>query len=119
MASAPATAAAQSSLRSAFLKFWNHPAGPKTIFFWAPATKWAIVGAGLSDINRPAESLSLQQSFALALTGLIWSRYSVVIVPVNYNLMSVNLFVGATGFFQLYRIWDHRRRVNVTENENV
>jgi len=20
--------------------FWNHPAGPQTIFFWAPVMKW-------------------------------------------------------------------------------
>lgn len=20
--------------------FWEHPAGPKTVFFWAPAFKW-------------------------------------------------------------------------------
>jgi Na+(H+)/acetate symporter ActP len=43
---------------------------------------------------------------ALAATGLIWSRYATVITPINYNLMSVNLFVGATGIYQLYRIWE-------------
>lgn len=21
---------------------WNHPAGPKTVFFWAPVFKWVI-----------------------------------------------------------------------------
>ncbi|KAJ3197423.1 hypothetical protein HK101_003849, partial [Irineochytrium annulatum] len=44
---------------------------------------------------------------ALAATGIIWSRYSVVITPINYNLMSVNLFVGATGIYQLFRIFQH------------
>ncbi|KAG5456860.1 MAG: hypothetical protein BJ554DRAFT_3273 [Olpidium bornovanus] len=43
---------------------------------------------------------------ALAATGIIWSRYSTQIVPINYSLMSVNLFVGATGLAQLYRIWE-------------
>jgi hypothetical protein len=52
---------------------------------------------------------------ALAATGLIWSRYSTQIVPVNYNLLSVNLFVGATGFYQLYRIWEYRRSLPVAE----
>ncbi|KAI9355043.1 mitochondrial pyruvate carrier [Zopfochytrium polystomum] len=104
-------AAAQAPAQSALQKFINHPAGPKTVFFWAPATKWGIVIAGLSDINRPAEKLSFQQSFALAATGIIWSRYAVVITPVNYNLMSVNLFVGATGLYQLYRIWDYNNKV--------
>ena len=25
---------------TSFLPFWNHPAGPKTVFFWAPTFKW-------------------------------------------------------------------------------
>lgn len=40
---------------------WNHAAGPKTVFFWAPTIKWALVGAGLADLARPAEKLSLYQ----------------------------------------------------------
>ncbi|MBW0478368.1 hypothetical protein O181_018083 [Austropuccinia psidii MF-1] len=103
MASAPV----QSKLSS----FLNHPAGPKTIFFWAPMFKWGLVAAGLKDLNRPAEKLSLSQNIALAATGIIWVRYSFVITPVNYSLASVNLFVGATGLTQLYRIWDYRRNL--------
>ncbi|CAI8025178.1 Mitochondrial pyruvate carrier 2 [Geodia barretti] len=48
--------------------FLNHAAGPKTIFFWAPTFKWGLVVAGLADVTRPAEKLSLQQSGALAAT---------------------------------------------------
>lgn len=40
---------------------WNHAAGPKTVFFWAPTIKWALVGAGLADLARPAEKLSAYQ----------------------------------------------------------
>jgi hypothetical protein len=36
-------------------------------------------------------------------TGIIWSRYSFVITPVNYNLFSVNAFMAVTGSYQLYR----------------
>lgn len=36
--------------------------GPKTIHFWAPAMKWGLVIAGISDINRPAEQISVFQS---------------------------------------------------------
>ncbi len=61
--------------------------------------------AGLADINRPAEKLSLMQSSALAGTGVIWSRYSLVITPKNWNLFSVNVFVAATGIYQLSRIY--------------
>ncbi|EPZ31818.1 Mitochondrial pyruvate carrier 2 [Rozella allomycis CSF55] len=89
---------------ASFQKLWNHPAGPKTIHFWAPAMKWALVVAGLGDLSRPAEKLSVSQNTALLATGLIWSRYSTQIIPVNYSLLLVNLFVGLTGATQLYRI---------------
>ncbi|XP_013777673.1 mitochondrial pyruvate carrier 2-like [Limulus polyphemus] len=88
-----------------FQPVWNHPAGPKTIFFWAPAFKWALVIAGIGDIARPAEKLSVSQSSALAATGIIWSRYSMVIIPKNWNLLSVNIFVALTGIYQLSRIY--------------
>ena len=93
-----------------FQRFLNHPAGPKTVFFWAPLMKWCLVGAGLKDLSRPADKLSLSQNVALAATGFIWVRYSLVITPVNYSLAAVNFFVGASGVSQLYRIWDYRRK---------
>lgn len=68
--------------------------------------KWCLVAAGLKDLGRPAEKLSLSQNAALACTGMIWVRYSLVITPVNYSLAAVNFFVGATGMAQLYRIWE-------------
>lgn len=91
---------------------WNHPAGPKTIFFWAPTMKWCLVFAGIGDIARPAEKLSLTQSTALAATGLIWSRYSMVITPKNWNLFCVNIFVAATGLYQLSRIFMYQRSLD-------
>jgi len=94
---------------SKFQSFMNHPAGPKTVFFWAPLMKWCLVAAGLKDLARPAEKLSVNQNVALAATGFIWVRYSFVIYPVNYSLAAVNFFVGASGVTQLYRIWDYRR----------
>ncbi|KAL8573506.1 Mitochondrial pyruvate carrier 2 [Nucella lapillus] len=96
---------------------WNHPAGPKTIFFWAPFGKWILVFAGLKDINRPASKLSLFQSSALAATGFIWARYSLVIIPKNYSLFAVNLFVGFTGVYQLSRIYTYRASLKNGETE--
>uniref|UniRef100_A0A915AAS5 Mitochondrial pyruvate carrier n=2 Tax=Parascaris TaxID=6254 RepID=A0A915AAS5_PARUN len=83
---------------------WNHSAGPKTVFFWAPTIKWCLVGAGLADLARPVEKLSISQNIALLATGAIWTRYSFVIVPINYYLASVNFFVGCIGLTQLLRI---------------
>ena len=65
--------------------------------------KWVLVGAGLADLNRPAEDVSLPQSAALASTGLIWARYCTQIIPWNVNLFAVNCFVGATGLYQLQK----------------
>ncbi|KAK7834144.1 mitochondrial pyruvate carrier 4, partial [Quercus suber] len=84
--------------------FWNHPAGPKTIFFWAPTVKWGISIANVVDFSEPAERISYPQqvgsglvpdflcriikwmsyhisSAALMCTGLIYSRFSMVITP--------------------------------------
>lgn len=99
-----ASAAGQGS--SKFTAFMNHPAGPKTVFFWAPMMKWCLVAAGVKDLSRPPEKLSVSQNVALAATGMIWVRYSLVITPVNYSLAAVNFFVGTTGIAQLYRIWE-------------
>jgi mitochondrial pyruvate carrier 2 len=75
----------------------------------APTWKWGLVIAGLADLQRPADLISVPQSSALAVTGVIWSRYATQIIPVNYNLLSVNVFVGATGIYQLYRAYSHQR----------
>lgn len=88
---------------------YNHPAGPKTVFFWAPVFKWGLVIAGLADMTRPADKLSTSQSAVLTATGLIWSRYSLVIIPKNWNLFAVNFFVGSAGASQLYRIWRYEQ----------
>ncbi|VDK68907.1 unnamed protein product [Litomosoides sigmodontis] len=93
--------------------FWNHEAGPKTIFFWAPTFKWCLVIAGISDLRRPAEKISTYQNTALFVTGMIWTRYSFVIRPINYNLASVNFFVSLTGFYQLLR----KRRHSVSQKQ--
>ncbi|XP_011311438.1 mitochondrial pyruvate carrier 2-like isoform X2 [Fopius arisanus] len=80
-----------------------HPAGPTTVFFWAPTFKWGLVLAGIGDINRAPETISLAQTASLMLTGIIWSRYSLVIVPKNWNLFSVNGFVSMTAAYNFYR----------------
>lgn len=108
---------------------WDHPAGLKTVFFWAPTMKWGLVFASIADMQKPAETISVPQTTALATTGLIWSkfhffkttelstnsnklickaRYSFSIIPVNYNLALVNIFVAATNIYQLSRVATHK-----------
>ncbi|KAK7480210.1 hypothetical protein BaRGS_00028595 [Batillaria attramentaria] len=99
---------------------WNHPAGKRsycTRIATSTAKSKILVLAGLKDISRPAEKLSLTQSTALAGTGVIWARYSLVIIPKNYSLFAVNCFVGMTGFYQLYRIWRYQASLKQLEAE--
>ena len=81
----------------------NHPAGPFHIHFWAPTFKWMLSVANLADLNRPTDRISLSQQTALTATGLIWSRYSMVINPVNYNLLIVNLALASSSGYHLFR----------------
>lgn len=90
----------------------THRVSAYLVFFWAPAMKWGIVLAGINDLFRPADQISVAQNAALALTGSIWVRYvplyslsyCFVIHPVNYSLAAVNFFVGSNGLVQLARV---------------
>ncbi|KAL5719014.1 Mitochondrial pyruvate carrier 4 [Ranunculus cassubicifolius] len=82
---------------------WNHPAGPKTIHFWAPTFKWGISIANIADFAKPPENLSYPQQIVITATGVIWSRYSTVIKPKNWNLLSVSIAMAGTGIYQVSR----------------
>ena len=66
--------------------------------------KWGLVIAGIKDLSRPADLLSVQQIVAIGSTGFIYSRFSMVIIPKNYTLLSVNVFVAITQSIQLLRV---------------
>ncbi|XP_012135474.1 mitochondrial pyruvate carrier 2 [Megachile rotundata] len=83
--------------------YFLHPTGPTTVFFWAPTFKWCLVIAGIGDVQRPPDTISLYQTASLMVTGAIWSRYSLVITPKNYNLFSVNAFTSMTGAYNFVR----------------
>ncbi|KAA8643382.1 hypothetical protein EYZ11_003430 [Aspergillus tanneri] len=104
--SSGATSAEKQSL---FQRLWNSPVGVKTVHFWAPVMKWALVVAGISDFSRPAEKLSLTQNAALMATGAIWTRWCMIITPRNYLLAAVNFFLGCVGVVQVTRIFQYRR----------
>ncbi|KAH0597705.1 hypothetical protein MHUMG1_04076 [Metarhizium humberi] len=123
---------AQQQHQSWFKRAWESEVGIKTVHFWydfpltpllppkltpcssrAPVMKvadankdwqWALVLAGISDFARPAEKLSFTQNFALTCTGLIWTRWCLIIKPKNYLLAAVNFFLGLVGIVQVSRI---------------
>ena len=59
--------------------------------------------SNIMDLDRPVEKVSTMQQTALCATGFIWSRYSMVINPVNYNLFFVNVTLAVTGTYHLGR----------------
>jgi len=71
--------------------------------FWAPSAKWSLSVSNILDINRPVEKVSTAQQSALCATGFIWTRYALVITPVNYNLCAVNCVLAVTGTYHLSR----------------
>lgn len=95
---------------SALSRLLNAPAGPKTVHFWAPMMKWCLVIAGFKDLQRPVDKISGTQQFALMATGLIWTRWSMVIIPKNYLLASVNAFLGGVAGLQVSRLYNWRRQ---------
>mmetsp|Transcript_9832 Transcript_9832/g.27817 ORF Transcript_9832/g.27817 Transcript_9832/m.27817 type:complete len:302 (-) Transcript_9832:7-912(-) len=78
-------------------------AGPFTVHFWAPMSKWAISGASFFDLNRPTDKISLPQYTALTLTGFFFSRYALLVTPINYTLMSVNIALFGSSAWHLGR----------------
>lgn len=105
------------SFGAQFKNFLNGPAGPKTIFFWAPTFKWGISIANLSDLSRDPDQVSTPMQCAVTATGVIWSKYSLDITPKNYNLLAVNAFMACTGVIQLYRKYQHaQKKVEASED---
>lgn len=78
-------------------------AGPFTVHFWAPMSKWAISGASFFDLQRPTEKISLAQYSALTLTGFFFSRYALLVSPINYALCSVNVAMFGSSAWHLGR----------------
>lgn len=107
-------------------------AGPFTVHFWAPMvciiqfcitnfngvsseteccshshtllqSKWLISGASFFDLHRPTEKISLPQYTALTLTGFFFSRYALLVTPINYTLCSVNIALFLSSAWHLGR----------------
>jgi len=78
-------------------------AGPFTVHFWAPMSKWLISGASFVDLNRPTDKISIAQYTALTLTGFFFTRYSLLVTPINYTLCSVNVALFGSSAWHLGR----------------
>jgi len=83
--------------------FAGAAAGPFTVHFWAPMSKWAISGTSFIEYDRPVEKVSLAQYSALTATGFFFSRYAMLVTPVNYMLCSVNIALFGSSAWHLGR----------------
>jgi len=95
----------KSSLPAVVKQYVCHPAGPLTVFFWAGMAKWGLALSNLNELRKPVEMIATKQQCVAIASGLVWTRYSMVITPVNYSLAGANFFLACTGFYQLYRKW--------------
>ena len=77
--------------------------GPFTVFFWAPASKWLLSANNLVDLKKDTNKMSMANTVAMSVTGIIWTRYSMVITPINYNLAAVNLVLGMSSLYHVQR----------------
>jgi len=77
--------------------------GPFTIHPWPPMTKLMISGASMLELDRPTDKISLSQYSALTLTGMIFSRYGLVVTPINYPLTTVNVLLFFSSAWHLGR----------------
>ena len=73
--------------------YLSSPAGPFTIHPWPPVTKLMISGVNMLELHRPTDKISLSQMSALTATGAIFSRYGLLVTPINYPLTSVNVLM--------------------------
>lgn len=89
------------------------------LFFHISSSHQSLVLAGLGDLNRPASQLSVGQSASLFATGCIWSRYSLVIIPKNYSLFAVNVFVALIQLVQLTRAYKYSMETKDREAASV
>ena len=90
-------------LPSVISKIVLSDAGPFTVHFWAPMSKWMISGASFLDLHRPTDTISLPQYSALTLTGFVFTRYALLVTPINYALCSVNLALFGSSAWHLGR----------------
>lgn len=105
-AAAAAYIAGRHQMKAAFKNgpaWFTSPAGPFTIHPWPPATKLLISGASLLEFDRPTDKISAPQYSALTVTGAIFSRYALLVSPINYPLAGVNVLLFTSSAYHLCR----------------
>ena len=64
------------------------PVGPMTIHFWGPIANWGLVIAGILDMNKPMERVSLKMTSVLTFYSCLFMRFAWMVQPRNYLLFA-------------------------------
>lgn len=67
--------------------------------------------ASIDEYRRPLDRVSCRQTATLAATGLIWTRYCLVIRPINYSLAICNFMLGVANSAQCVRAYRFQNKV--------
>jgi hypothetical protein len=97
-------ASAQSKLQ----QWINASNGPKTTHFWGPVANWGLVLAGLLDMKKPAEAISLNMTGVLCAYSLLFMRFAWMVKPRNYILLSCHVCNETVQGYQLTRALNYK-----------
>ena len=64
------------------------PIGPMTIHFWGPMANWGLVIAGILDMNKPMDRVSLKMTSVLCFYSCLFMRFAWMVQPRNYLLFA-------------------------------
>mmetsp|Transcript_24007 Transcript_24007/g.75575 ORF Transcript_24007/g.75575 Transcript_24007/m.75575 type:complete len:99 (-) Transcript_24007:458-754(-) len=79
------------------------PTGPMTTHFWGPVANWGFVVAALSDMNKPADTISPRMTSVLCVYSLLFMRFAWMVQPRNYLLLACHGSNEAAQIYQLSR----------------
>ena len=86
----------------------NASNGPKTTHFWGPVANWGLVLAGLLDMKKPAEAISLNMTGVLCAYSALFMRFAWMVVPRNYILLSCHVCNISVQGYQLSRALEYK-----------
>ena len=93
---------------SAFQAWVNSPAGPRTTHFWGPVANWGLVLAGLMDLKKAPETISVNMTGVLCAYSLLFMRFAWMVSPRNYLLLSCHVCNETVQGYHLVRALRHQ-----------
>eukprot|EP00923_Selenidium_pygospionis_P038933 GHVN01067791.1.p1 GENE.GHVN01067791.1~~GHVN01067791.1.p1 ORF type:complete len:117 (-),score=3.33 GHVN01067791.1:146-496(-) len=88
-----------------------------TVHFWAPTLNWCFVFAGLNDMRKPPEIISVRMTGVLCGYSAVFMRYALMIQPKNYILFACHACNEAVQSYNLTRGLRYQAAKKALENE--